>query len=104
MSELEPIYRAVGRRICAERRKRGLNQDTLAAGCGLTRASFANIEAGRQRVQLHALAQIADVLGVPVGDLLTEQPAADLEAGIPAWVSEAGKASILTMVETWRNG
>lgn len=101
---LEPIYLAVGRRICAERRQRGLNQDALAEACGMTRASLANVEAGRQRVQLHTLERAAALFGLRVADLLTERTVTDLEAEIPAWVSEAGKASILAMVETWRNG
>lgn len=68
------IYPEVGRRLL-EIRKGKLTQEQLAealAGRGvqLKRASIANIEKGKQRVMLHVLYEIAEVLKVDVSKLL----------------------------------
>lgn len=42
----------------------------------VTRASIANLEAGKQRVLAHTLVQLARVLGVTVEALVREEPAA----------------------------
>ena len=52
------IYRLLGRNIAAHRAARKLTQARL----GLTRASLANIETGRQRAMLHHIYEIADAL------------------------------------------
>lgn len=70
-------YEEVGRLIAEARRDR-LTQEELAKRVSLTRTSITNIEKGRQRVMLHTLAQIAEVLGVSVSALL---PDMELEAG-----------------------
>ena len=66
----EIIYRVFGRRLRQLRRDQRLPQDSLATPSGLTRASIANIEGGRQRVQLHQIVQLADALKVEVSALI----------------------------------
>lgn len=70
------FYVEVGRRV---RRMRlagqpPWTQEQLARRVGLTRSSVANLEAGNQRVPLHTLIQVAQVLGVPVVELIPVEP------------------------------
>ena len=61
MSDLE-IYRLIGSRIAAKRKDLRLKQVEVAEQIGLTRASLANIEKGRQRIMLHQVYKIAEAL------------------------------------------
>ena len=67
----------VGERICAARKAAGLSQRELAAQItaadrvdGLSPSALSRIESGQRRVASHELAELADVLGVNVEDLL----------------------------------
>lgn len=71
----DEIYKAFGRSVAARRRELDLTQAKLAARVGMSRASIANIESGRQNVLLHhvyslasalAVAKLADILPAPV--------------------------------------
>jgi len=64
------IYKAVGARIAARRRHLGMTQETVAARLGMSRASLANIETGRQSLLLHNVYAIAEVLELSLVDLL----------------------------------
>lgn len=64
------LYSAVGSELKARRMARGVNQDALALAVGLSRASVANIEGGRQAVPLHHLAQISEFLGTSASAIL----------------------------------
>src|ERR1700693_1392747 len=63
MSDLE-IYRLIGSRIAARRKDLRLKQVEVAAHIGLTRASLANIEKGRQKIMLHQIYRIAEALRI----------------------------------------
>jgi transcriptional regulator with XRE-family HTH domain len=63
MSDLE-IYRLIGSRIAARRKDLRLKQVEVAAQIGLTRASLANIEKGRQKIMMHQIYRIADALRI----------------------------------------
>jgi transcriptional regulator with XRE-family HTH domain len=69
---VEPVYLKLGRRIQQLRVDRGLTQDRLGWQLqpSVTRASIANVESGKQRVLVHTLLQVADILDVDVQDLL----------------------------------
>jgi transcriptional regulator with XRE-family HTH domain len=69
----EMVYRVFGSRLRALRAQRDLPQEELAALSGLTRASIANIERGRQRVLLHQVIRFAEALQVTVADLIPER-------------------------------
>jgi transcriptional regulator with XRE-family HTH domain len=79
-----------------------MNQDTLASAAGVTRASLANIESGRQRVQLHTLLRIAETFGLPVATFLSAEtfladaPGAAPE--LPAHLSPEARSSIIAMI------
>jgi transcriptional regulator with XRE-family HTH domain len=64
------FYRDVGERVKEARATANLTQLNLSKKSGLTRSSIANLEAGRQRVQIHVIALIADTLGVDISSLL----------------------------------
>jgi transcriptional regulator with XRE-family HTH domain len=63
MSDLE-IYRLIGSRIAVRRKDLRLKQAEVAAQIGLTRASLANIEKGRQKVMMHQIYRIAEALRI----------------------------------------
>ncbi|WP_315729214.1 MULTISPECIES: helix-turn-helix transcriptional regulator [unclassified Bradyrhizobium] len=63
MADLE-IYRIVGARLAAQRKKLRLKQSEVADRIGLKRASLANIERGRQKLMLHQIYKLAAALEV----------------------------------------
>lgn len=58
----EEIYELLGRQIAARRRQLKMTQSALATKVGMSRASIANIEGGRQSVLLHHLYRFAEAL------------------------------------------
>ena len=67
----QAIYKAFGRAVATRRRKLDLTQAELAARTGMSRASVANIESGRQSVLLHHVYGLAAALDITkVSDLL----------------------------------
>jgi transcriptional regulator with XRE-family HTH domain len=71
----EVIYKAFGRAIATRRKELGLTQADLAGRVGMSRASIANIERGRQNVLLHHVYSLASALEfAKVADLLPTQP------------------------------
>lgn len=73
------IYESLGTRVAARRRGLDLTQAELAARTGMSRASIANIENGRQNVLLHHVYALALALELDkVSDLLPMQPKAAL--------------------------
>ena len=67
---VQRIYQDIGRRAAARRKELRLIQDDVAAALGLSRASVANLEVGRQRILAHQVFELADVLDMDVADLL----------------------------------
>lgn len=61
MMDME-IYRLLGLAVAARRMELGLTQAEVAAQIGLTRASLANIETGRQKVMLHHVYRLVTAL------------------------------------------
>ncbi|QET91488.1 helix-turn-helix domain-containing protein [Roseomonas mucosa] len=91
------LYSAVGAELKARRVARGVNQDALALEVGLSRASVANIEGGRQAVPLHHLAKMAEALGTSASTILraaelkpkaNEHMPADLPNPVAAFVRD----------------
>ena len=66
------VYGAIGARIRAARITAGLTQAALADACEVRRTSIVNIEAGRQRLPVQLVYDIAEVLGVPPKSLLPD--------------------------------
>src|SRR5580698_7112740 len=66
----EPVYKTIGAIVRGQRRKLELSQDKLAGRLGISRATLASIETGRQRMLVHQLYAFAEALGLRPGDLL----------------------------------
>ena len=64
------LYRFIGETVRKRRHVLGLTQQQLADRLGISRASLANIEVGRQRILIHHLYGLARELGVEVPALL----------------------------------
>ena len=62
----DPVDVHVGARIRTRRLLVGMNQETLANALGLTFQQVQKYEGGANRVSASRLAQVAEVLGVPV--------------------------------------
>lgn len=69
---IDRFYAVVGSRVRSVRTDRGMSQAALARQIGFTRSSVANLEAGRQRIALHLLVQIARALDNEPGALIPE--------------------------------
>lgn len=73
MIDEKRLYRALGERLKAlreQQREGKVTQASLARDVGLERTSITNIERGNQKVPLHVLYRICEVLQVPVNDVL----------------------------------
>ena len=100
----EDIYREVGRKIRRYRVRAHRTQAQLAAEIGISRASLANIEAGRQKVLIHYLYALAEALDIDSpGTLMPEKlsprrtHAADLP--LPAeGLSETQRQEVLNLM------
>lgn len=69
------IYAAFGKAVSVRRKELGLTQAALAAQVGMSRASIANIESGRQNVLLHHVYSLAAALKfAKVSELLPTPP------------------------------
>lgn len=60
---IEAVYAAIGARMRMIREVLAISQGELAERIGLERTSVVNIEAGRQRILAHQIADIAAALG-----------------------------------------
>jgi len=63
MADLE-LYRIIGSALAERRKELRLKQAEVAEQIGLTRASLANIESGRQKIMLHQIYKLATALKV----------------------------------------
>ncbi|KTE72591.1 hypothetical protein ATE72_22175 [Sphingopyxis sp. HXXIV] len=69
--EQADLYSVFGKRVADERLARKISQQELAKLVGLSRASIANIEAGRQRVLLHQAVGLVQALRIQtISDIL----------------------------------
>jgi transcriptional regulator with XRE-family HTH domain len=70
LKTIEAVHGAVGLRVRMIRETLGMSQIELAKRMRLTRTSLTNIEAGRQRLQLHTVEAFAQSLGTSAKHLL----------------------------------
>lgn len=98
----DPRYVAFGDAMALRRDQLKMTQAQLASRVGLSRASIANIERGRQNVLLHHACDIASALGLSqVGDLLPVESKPSLEDQVLALseaVSPKAKAQISDLI------
>lgn len=84
----QPIYAALGMKVRARRDEMGMTQADLSARIGLSRASVANIENGRQAVLLHQFLSLASALCLQPNDLLPSVSSVSDRANLPSKVQE----------------
>jgi transcriptional regulator with XRE-family HTH domain len=86
MREGDLFYVTLGQRIRERRERASLTQAQLGGQLvpPVTRASIANVEAGKQRLLAHSLAQVAQLLHVPLEELVPPalRPAPELVPAI----------------------
>lgn len=66
----EEILKGIGRKILERRKTLGLTQDALADYANIDRTYIGYIENGKQNMTLAMLCKIANVLDIPLIDLL----------------------------------
>jgi transcriptional regulator with XRE-family HTH domain len=66
----------VGARIRALRLERGLSQESLALESGVARNQLIQMEHGRRGVLIERVYDIAEALGVAVGEIVVDDPPA----------------------------
>lgn len=102
----DAIYEAFGSALATRRKEMGLTQAALATRVGMSRASIANIERGRQNVLLHhvyrlaealEIARISDFLPVQLKQAKRDQPDVPLSGDS---VTARGMAQINDLIET----
>ena len=97
--ESERLYVLIGQKLEEHRRESGLSQTQLAKRCGLARGSIANIESGNQRVTLHTLWLLSEVLNIDIRSFLPtkeEYSGDDLSTAtnqFKDWLKKAAKES-----------
>ena len=64
------VNRGVGQRLAQTRKRARLTQKGLADLVDMSRASIANIEAGKQGIQIQMIFELAEQLQVPPSDLI----------------------------------
>lgn len=70
--DLPGFYSEIGHRLRLQRKRRGQTQQEIADALGIARASYANIESGRQRVPVDLLWRVAVTLSIPMEKLIPE--------------------------------
>jgi len=65
----EAFYKEVGLLIQVARKRQGRTQEDVATDIGIPRATYANLESGRQRIPLDIVWKLGVVLGVPLDSL-----------------------------------
>jgi transcriptional regulator with XRE-family HTH domain len=75
----ELIYKNIGKIVRSKRRLMEWTQTTLAQRLGISRATLANIETGRQRILVHQLYSFAAALDMKTEELLPPQQSSSLD-------------------------
>lgn len=75
--KVHSLYKRIGATIKVQRRALGLTQHELAMRLGISRASLANIETGRQRILVHQLYELAQQLKIGIQRLLPDSSEAE---------------------------
>lgn len=70
------FFKALGERIAAARKERGLTQLQLADALGIAQQTLGHYEVARARIAADLLPQLADLLDVSLDELLVGQPTA----------------------------
>lgn len=72
------LQRKVGARVKAARQAEGLSQEQVAQRVGMARPSIANLEAGRQDMNISRLALVAAAVNLNLADLIRPEDLPEL--------------------------
>lgn len=72
-SKKNTLYKLIGEKIKFFRQQKKLSQSELAEKLSLSRTSIVNIEQGRQHPYIHILWEIADIINIPINDLIPQK-------------------------------
>jgi transcriptional regulator with XRE-family HTH domain len=99
------IYRALGRAVARRRHELVLTQAQVANQIGLSRASLANIESGRQKVLLHqvyllaAALRLSSILDLTAPSFVVREPSEEPLIFTGSEVSPAQKEKIEAFID-----
>jgi transcriptional regulator with XRE-family HTH domain len=78
-SKVSPFYSTLGAVIRARRVAKGMRQETLAKSVGISAQQMQKYEVGINRLSVDVFCRIAQAVGVPVSEILTEAGTPDAE-------------------------
>lgn len=85
------FYEVLGGILRGFRVRAGMTQEEVATELGITRASYASIESGRQRAPADVIWRLSIVYGAPVARLLPEPKVRVHEGSIEAYSASPGE-------------
>ena len=68
-SQVDEVYKEIGRRIVSARKRKGMSQEQLAGRSDIDRSHMGFIEQGRRKPTLSTLYKISKTLGVSLEQL-----------------------------------
>ena len=71
MAQPQRVLKSLGSTLAEIRRDRGLTQESLSLSTGVHRNYIGGIERGERSPTVATVAELADALGVPLGELFT---------------------------------
>lgn len=74
------LQRTFGENLRRVRIGRGVSQEAFAARLGYDRSYYGKIERGERNLSFRVAEELADAMGVPVGELLRDAPDASSSA------------------------
>jgi DNA-binding XRE family transcriptional regulator len=92
---IEAFYSQVGEKVRFQRKKAGMDQETLARHLNLSRTTVINIEKGRQRLSLEHAWLASKILGISIEELL---PSSEMKT-VDDWKSEIQKVGVSKQTE-----
>jgi len=99
----DSLYPEIGRRLKVRRDQLKKTQEAVSKKLGISRASLANIEAGRQNILVHQLYALAEVLDIELSNLLpmekTSQNDVDDQLTMPDNINSAQALLVRQMIQ-----
>lgn len=88
-TSIEPFYLSVGEKLRLQRKKVGMDQETLSRHLNLSRTTIINIEKGRQRLSLEHAWLAAQILNISIEILLPNET-----KSVEDWAKEVRKTEV----------
>jgi XRE family aerobic/anaerobic benzoate catabolism transcriptional regulator len=88
------LLKEIGEKVRARRDSAGLTQRGLAERSGVSLRFLAQLEAGDANISVERLADVADALGAPLGELIESRPPAEAPVIALLGLRGAGKSTV----------